>query len=71
MISQFFSDFFAEGRRILMEDIISVVPDVVGYATMFTGALMIVSPLIGRSVVQSFGIFVFVSLLGATVMGAF
>lgn len=67
----FFSDFINEGKRIFMEDFISVIPDAVGYTAMVAGGLMVLSPLIGRSVVQSFGIFVFVSLLGATVMGAF
>ena len=71
MLANFFSDFFAEGKRILTEDIVGVIPDAIGYVAMLAGGLMIISPLVGRSVVQSFGIFVFFSLLGITVMGAF
>lgn len=70
MLTEFFSNFLAEGKRILLEDIVSVTPDIIGYTAMFAGGLMVVSPLIGRSITQAFGVFVFVSLLGITVMGA-
>lgn len=71
MLADFFSNFLAEGKRIFTEDILGVIPDAIGYVAMIAGGLMIISPLVGRSVVQSFGIFVFFALLGVTVMGAF
>lgn len=71
MLADFFSNFLAEGKRIFTEDILGVIPDAIGYVAMIAGGLMIISPLVGRSVVQSFGVFVFFALLGVTVMGAF
>ena len=71
MLTDFLSNFISEGKRILMEDFVSITPDIVGYTAMFAGGLMVVSPLIGRSITQAFGVFAFVTLLGITVLGAF
>ncbi|MGY3188728.1 hypothetical protein [Lysinibacillus sp. TE18511] len=70
MLKEFFIDFLNEGKRIFLEDIISIIPDVVGYTAIIAGALIILSPMANRSIVRPVGLFGIIFVVGASVLGA-
>ena len=69
MLKQFFIDFFAEGWKIITEDIISVLPDVMGYVTIFCGGYIMLSPLLNRDIMRPVGIFVGVGIVVVSILG--
>lgn len=70
MLKAFFADFLNEGKRILFEDIVSIIPDLVGYTALIAGALIILSPMANRSIMRPLGLFGIVFIVGASVLGA-
>jgi len=70
MLKEFFVDFLNEGKRIFLEDIVSVIPDVVGYTALIAGALIILSPMANRSIMRPLGLFGIIFVVGASVLGA-
>ena len=70
MIKNFIIDFLNEGKRIFLEDIVSVIPDVVGYTALIAGALIILSPMANRSIMRPLGLFGIIFVVGASVLGA-
>ncbi|WP_336638454.1 hypothetical protein [Lysinibacillus fusiformis] len=70
MLKQFFIDFLNEGKRILLEDIVSIIPDLVGYTALISGALIILSPMANRSIIRPLGLFGITFVVGASILGA-
>lgn len=66
----FISGFFAEGRRIFMEDFVGVLPDIVGYVALACAACMMFCPMVNRSIIVPFGAFAVVGISAAVVLGA-
>lgn len=62
--------FFEEGKRILIEDFVSVLPEVVGFTAMLCGAFIVISPLIGRDILKPLGLFATVGICCVSIMGA-
>ena len=70
MLFRFIGDFVAEGKRILVEDFVGVLPDVVGYTAMVCGAFIMISPMIGRNIMRPLGFFATISICCASILGA-
>lgn len=70
-VKKFIGDFFAEGKRIFIEDVISIIPDFTGYTAIITAVLIVLSPMIGRSILKPLGVFAAVAIFGASILGAF
>lgn len=70
MLENFISNFLAEGVKILKEDVLSMLPDVVGYAAIVCGAFIIISPLLNQSIMRPLGIFAAVGIVCASILGA-
>lgn len=70
MIFRFIGDFVEEGKRILIEDFVGVLPEVVGFTAMLCGAFIMISPMIGRNILKPIGLFATVSICCVSIMGA-
>lgn len=70
MIFKVIGDFVAEGKRILIEDFVGILPEVVGFTAILCGAFMMISPMIGRDMLKPLGIFAAVSICCVSIMGA-
>lgn len=72
-IKQFFIDFFAEGWRILTEDIvnkmIAALPDLMGYITIACGGYIIIAPMLNRSVSRPMGLFACAGIMVVSILG--
>lgn len=72
-IKQFFRDFFAEGWRILTEDLvnnmINSLPDMVGYVAIACGGYMIIAPMINKSMSRPMGILVVTGIMAVSILG--
>lgn len=62
--------FVEEGKRILIEDFVGVLPEVVGFTAMLCGAFIMISPMIGRNILKPIGLFATVSICCVSIMGA-
>ena len=70
MFFNFLSDFVAEGKRILVEDFVGVLPDVVGYSAIVCGAFIMLSPMLGRNILRPLGLFATISICCVSILGA-
>lgn len=70
MLFRLIGDFLAEGKRILIEDFVSILPEVVGFTAMLCGAFIMISPMIGRNILKPLGLFAMVSICCVSIMGA-
>lgn len=50
--------------------IISITPDLVGYTAIGCGIFMVISPMVGRSILRPLGIFSVVGIAGACIVGS-
>lgn len=70
-VRNFINGFFSEGARILIEDVVSILPEVVGYTAMVAGAFIVLAPMIGQNIIRPLGIFAAVAIGSASILGAF
>lgn len=69
-VKKFISEFLLEGKRILLEDVSVIIPDITGYSAIIMGAFIILSPMIGRSILRPLGIFAAIGIIGVSILGA-
>lgn len=63
-------DFLEEGKRILIEDFVSILPDIVGYSAIACGAFIMLAPMIGQDILKPLGIFVTIGICCVSILGA-
>ncbi|MFY0744765.1 hypothetical protein AB1K09_20060 [Solibacillus silvestris] len=63
-------DFVSEGKRILIEDFVSVLPEVVGYSAIACGAFIVIAPMIGQDILKPLGIFLTIGICCISILGA-
>lgn len=70
MFKSLLYDFVSEGKRILIEDFVSILPDIAGYSAIACGAFMVIAPLIGQDILKPLGIFVTIGICCVSILGA-
>lgn len=61
IIADAFASFLEEGKRIFVEDIVSIIPDLIGIGALAAGGFLMLMPLFNRSLLLPLGIFVGIS----------
>lgn len=62
-------NIFSDWGGALWNWIVAITPDVVGYVTIASGVSMVLSPLIGRSMLRPLGFFSITGIIGACIVG--
>ena len=70
MFKQLLYEFVSEGKRILIEDFVSVLPEVVGYSAIACGAFIVIAPMIGQDILKPLGIFLTIGICCVSILGA-
>lgn len=69
MFKSLLHEFVLEGKRILIEDFVSILPDIVGYSAIACGAFIVVAPMIGQNILKPLGIFVTIGICSVSILG--
>lgn len=70
MFKSLLYDFVSEGKRILIEDFVSILPDIAGYSAIACGAFIMIAPMIGQDILKPLGIFLTIGICCVSILGA-
>lgn len=68
MVTDFFTTVAGNVVDFITGPLVGLIPSIIGYTALFTGGMMMLAPLVNRSVLGPFGVLAAVSIVGISVM---